>query len=227
MQGEYYHIYNRGVDKRAIFGDIFDVLRFYQSMEEFNVIEPIGSIYENRFNKKDKTKLGRETSKSGKLVDIVAYCLNPNHFHFILIPLVENGISEFMKRLLGGYTKFFNTKYKRSGALFQGLFKDVHIDTDEYLMYVSAYVNLNNRVHKPLGRETSKFKLMKSSWNEYMNTKIIKDKKGDNKLSGNPNDICQKDIILERFDDIRDYKKFAESALQSILKRRYEMDTLE
>ena len=74
VQGEYYHIYNRGVDKRAIFGDIFDVLRFYQSMEEFNVIEPIGSIYENRFNKKDKTKLGRETSKSGKLVDIVAYC---------------------------------------------------------------------------------------------------------------------------------------------------------
>jgi len=218
--GEYYHIYNRGVDKRKIFSDIFDVLRFYQCMEEFNVIEPVGSIYENHFN-----KLGRPTSKSEKLVDIVVYCLNLNHFHFILTPLTDDGISEFMKRLLGGYTKYFNNKHKRNGSLFQGAFKDIHIDSDEYLMHLSAYVNLNDRVHNPLGRRTSK--LVKSSWEEYLETEIIKDESGDNQIKNNPKDICEKDIILERFDNIREYKDFAESSLEGILERREELRDFE
>ena len=51
-EGEFYHIYNRGVDKRPIFLDIEDMKRFYQSMEEFNTKKPIGSIFENSFAKK-------------------------------------------------------------------------------------------------------------------------------------------------------------------------------
>ena len=115
VEGEYYHIYNRGVDKRTIFENKKDLFRFFQSIEEFNHLEPIGSIFLNSFNKKRKI--------SKKLVEIVCYCLNPNHFHFVLKPLVENGISEFMKRLNGGYTSYFNNRHKRNGVLFQGLFK--------------------------------------------------------------------------------------------------------
>ena len=89
VEGEYYHIYNRGVDKRTIFQDQEDLSRFFQSMEEFNYVEPIGSIFQNSFNKKRKN--------SKKLVEIICYCLNPNHFHFVLRQFVENGISEFMK----------------------------------------------------------------------------------------------------------------------------------
>lgn len=202
VAGEFYHVYNRGVDKRIIFSDQDDVNRFFQSMDEFNVIEPIGSIYENSFI---KNKLGNETSKSDekKLVNIIAYCLNPNHFHIILEQVEDGGISNFMKRLGGGYTKYYNKKEKRSGSLFQGVFKDAHIDSNEYLLYVSAYVNLNDRVHQ-LGNETSKLVKSRSSWAEYSDA-ISKE------------NFCEKDIILGQFKNKEEYKKFAKSALESII----------
>jgi len=200
--GEYYHIYNRGTDKRVIFNERFDLLRFTQSMEEFNVPEPIGSIYNNRF--KDRKKL---SASSAKLVDFVCFCLNPNHYHFILTPLVENGIEKFMQKLGAGYTMFFNVKYKRTGVLFQGRFKAVHIDSDEYLMYLNVYVNLNDRAHS-LGVSSAKW-MGKSSWGEY--------------IGENNENFCNKEIILGRFNSGVEYKKFAEETLKGIIKRKREM----
>src|SRR3989338_4945315 len=108
VTGEFYHIYNRGVDKRDIFMDQLDIDRFFQSMEEFNTINPIGSIYENRFvDKKDKS--GSKASKS-KLVDFIAYCLNPNHYHFILKQVDDKGVEKFMQRIGTGFAKYFNNK---------------------------------------------------------------------------------------------------------------------
>ena len=206
--GEHYHVYNRGVDKRITFTDEYDIRRFFQSMVEFNTIDPIGSLYENSF-----LQLGGETPKLGeKLVNIIAYCLNPNHFHLILEQLVDGDISEFMKRLGGGYTGYFNKKYERSGSLFQGVFKDVHIDSNEYLLHVSAYVNLNDRVHKlgnQLGGETPKLVRSMSSWGEYT----------DKRIKG----ICEREIILGQFKNIKEYKKFALSSLETIVKRKEEL----
>jgi len=199
INGEYYHIFNRGVDKREIFSDREDLFRFFQSMDEFNAINPIGSIYANSFVKKDK--LRRPTSKCDKLVNFVAFCLNPNHYHFILEQLVDGGISEFMKRLGGGYTKRFNDKHKRSGSLFQGRFKSVHINTNEYLLHVSAYVNLNNIIHRI---SVSKSSFVLSSWDEYIN------------VNHNKKTFCEKGIILEQFSGIAKYKEFAENSLISI-----------
>ncbi len=205
--GEHYHVYNRGVDKRIIFADTHDVHRFFQSMIEFNTVPPIGSLYENSF-----LQLGGETPKSGeKLVNIIAYCLNPNHFHLILEQLTDGGISEFMKRL-GGYTGYFNKKHERSGSLFQGVFKDVHIDSNEYLLHVSAYVNLNDRVHQ-LGGETPKLVESMSSWGEYM----------DKGIKG----ICEKEIILGQFKNVSEYKEFALSSLEAILKRKEDLKDLD
>src|SRR3989344_2403952 len=136
--GEFYHIYNRGVDKRDIVLSSRDSERFLQGMIGFNTIEPIGSLYENSFN-----SLGSLASKSG-LVNIVAYCLNPNHYHFLVEQLVDRGIEKFMHRLGTGYTKYFNLVSKRTGSLFQGPFKSIHIEDNEYLLHLSAYVNLNN-----------------------------------------------------------------------------------
>ncbi|MCR4333562.1 MAG: transposase [Patescibacteria group bacterium] len=201
---EFFHVYNRGVDKRIIFTDEHDIQRFFQSMVEFNTIDPIGSIYENSFR-----QLGGRTPKlTEKLVNIITYCLNPNHFHLILEQLVDGGISEFMKRVGGGFTGYFNNKYERSGALFQGKFKSVHIDSNEYLLHVSAYVNLNDRVHQ-LGGPTPKLVKSWSSWEEYMDPKI----KG----------ICKKEIILGQFEAINEYKKFALSSLKSIQSRKEEL----
>jgi len=208
--GQYYHIYNRGTDKRVIFMDKFDLWRFIQSMEEFNNLEPIGSIFENRYKNKekiDKNKLGNSVAK---LVDIVCYSLNPNHYHFILSPLVENGIEKFMHKLGSGFAQYFNQKYKRNGILFQGKYKSILIKTDEYLMYVSAYINLNNKIHF---RTYQKIKIDKtklfytSSWNEYIGKKKT--------------NFCNKEIILDRFnEDISEYKEFAESVSEGIIERR-------
>lgn len=212
--GEYYHIYNRGVDKRIIFSDEYDIERFVLSMIEFNTLEPIGSLYEKRFSK--NKKLGRETSKkaeteSQKLVDVVAYCLNPNHFHLLLKQTSDGGISEFIKRLSGGYTKYYNHRYERSGVLLQGVFKSIHVGSNEYLLHVSAYVNLNNRVHRldQLGRETSKLVKSRSSWQEYMQ------KGRDSKVN-----LCTKETILKQFRNSEEYRQFAENSLSGILEKR-------
>ncbi len=195
--GEHYHIFNRGVDKREIFSDSEDVVRFLRSMDEFNSVEPIGSIYENSFSD-SKKQLGSLASKL-KLVDFICYCLNPNHYHFILRQREEKGIEKFMHRVGTGYTKFFNNKCKRSGSLFQGTFKAVHISTNEQLLHTSVYVNLNDRVHR-LGDSVSK-----SSWGEYKN---------------NQKGFCEKDIVLGQFNNATEYKKFAESSLVDILERK-------
>src|SRR5574344_1985556 len=140
---EIYHIYNRGVDKRDVFLSKEDIFHFFNGLKEFNRLEPIGSLYENNF-KKNKASLGGSTYK---LVEIVAYCINPNHFHLILKQNTDKGIEKFMQKLGTSYTMYFNNKNNRNGALFQGRFKSKHIDTNEYILYLSAYVNLNDKIH--------------------------------------------------------------------------------
>lgn len=80
------------------------------------------------------------------MVKFIAYCINPNHYHFILQQVSEKGIEKFMQRLGMGYAKYFNNRRKRSGTLFQGKFKARHIDSNEYLLHVSSYVNLNYKL---------------------------------------------------------------------------------
>ncbi|MEK7652480.1 MAG: transposase [Patescibacteria group bacterium] len=199
---EYYHIFNRGVDKRKIFSDKYDLQRFFQSMKEFNTVEPIGSIYENSFNK-DKDKNHQLGASGAKLVEFTAYCLNPNHYHFILKQAHEKGIEKFMQKLGAGYTSYFNIKNKRTGVLFQGSFKSVHIDSNEQLLYASSYVNLNFKVHQ-LGARSAK--LWKSSWGEY--------------VGENNENFCKKDIILDQFKNKNEYKKYAMESLDLILENK-------
>ncbi len=204
-EGEYYHIYNRGVEKRTITEDWKDSERFLQSLELFNTIKPIGSIYNNSF--KDNAVL---RSSTPKLVDIVAYCLNPNHYHLILTPLVDGGIEKFMQKFGTGFTNYFNEKYKRSGGLFQGKFKSAHIDSNEYLLHVSSYVNLNDRVHRLRSRTPKSGTVVRSSWFEYLGK--IKEEK----------EICNKDIVLGQFKNTKEYEKYAKESLRFTLANRYE-----
>ncbi|MDO8183850.1 MAG: transposase [bacterium] len=201
--GEIFHVYNRGVDKRPIVFDKKDSDRFIKSLIEFNSEKPIGSIFENSFegNKKDGGQ---------KLVKIICYCLNPNHYHILLEQVTDKGIEKFMHRLGTGYSKYFNHRYKRSGALLQGRFKAVHVTDNRYLLHLSAYINLNDLVHQ-LGRPTSK--LVRSSWGEY--------------LKQSKNSLVNPEIILDQFDNIEDYKKFTEEALEIIKENKEENRELE
>jgi len=210
VNGEYYHIFNRGADKRVVFLGRDSFARFLQGMKEFNTTVPIGSIYENSFRKKDQLgQFGNSVSKlvfeQKKLVAVVCYCLNPNHYHFILQQLEDRGIEKFMHRIGVGYTKYFNKKHERTGVLFEGPFKAIHVDSNEYLLHLSAYVNLNNWVHR-LGNSVSK-----SSWEEYTYT--------------GRGDFCERGIILEQFKSVSEYKDFALSALQ-VTQERKDMEEL-
>jgi len=193
---EFYHIYNRGVDKREIFLERYDLDRFFQSMEEFNTLEPIGIIYEKSFLNLSQFKDSHE-----QLVRFICYCLNPNHYHFILQQVSDRGIEKFMHRLSGGYTRYFNEKYRRTGSLFQGAYKAVHIDSNEYFLHLSAYVNLNNYAHQ-LGSSATK-----SSWVEYIGT-------------DNANTFCSKKIILDQFQNPKEYEEFAKESLKNILEKK-------
>jgi len=201
---EYYHIYNRGVDKRDIFMDSEDVARFLVCMNIFNTTDSVGSVYEHS---RKELKFRSRAPKNKKLVHFIAFCLNQNHYHFILEPLVDNGIQKFMHKLSTGYTNYFNEKYKRSGALFQGKYKAIHIDSNEYLLHLSAYVNLNYKVHKNLNKKWME-SLPISSFMEYVEKSA--------KL------FCAKEIILEQFDSLREYKSFCELVLPDILRRKEE-----
>ena len=138
VTGQKYHVYNRGVDKRVIFSDKSDYLRFYLSMDYFNCVDVT-----TEFNRASTQKNKQED----KLVQLHAYCLLNNHFHLIIEQLKDGGISEFMKRVSVGYTGYFNEKNNRLGSLFQGTYKRVHIKTDEQANYLFAYVNENHIVH--------------------------------------------------------------------------------
>ncbi len=201
--GECYHIYNRGVDKRNILKDRSDWERFFKSMREFNRVDTVGSLYELSFVKSSALKPEEE-----KLVDFIAYCINPNHYHFILRQVSEKGIAKFMQRLGTGYTKYFNERHKRTGVLFQGKFKAVHVDTNSYLLHLSAYVNLNDRVHQ-LGSRTSKL-MSRTSYNEYLSTRA----------DHLQQEFCDKGIVLGQFKDVASYQIFAESSVAETIRRR-------
>ncbi len=198
---EFYHIYNRGIDKRLVTLDQEDSERFIQSLGEFNSIETIGSIYENSFNKEP-----RLNTIDKKLVNIVCYCLNPNHYHLLIEQLTDNGIEKFLHRLGMGYSKYFNNKYKRNGSLWQGRFKSKHIDNNEYLLRLSVYINLNDLVHQ-LGHPVSK--LVRKSWNEYIS--------GQTSIA-----LCDTTNILNQFKNINEYEEFCFETLDLIKNKRME-----
>lgn len=181
--GQHYHIFNRGVNHTPIFITPRDYKRFlgtivyYQKHEQ----KPRYSFYNPTFH-----NLISDT----KLVDIVAYCLMPNHFHFLLKQLMDGGVTEFLRKLTNSYTKYFNIKNKRIGPLFQGRFKSVHIETNEQLLHLSRYVHLNPVVSY-VTNEIETY--IWSSYREY--------------VLGLPG-LCSKSIILEQFKTLEDYKNF-------------------
>jgi putative transposase len=137
--GEYYHIYNRGTDKRKIFLDNHDRERFISLLFLCNSGIPL-----HRSDRGD-TSLQKilETPRETTLVDIGAYCLMPNHFHILVHEQTEGGISLFMQKLATAYTMYFNKRNDRKGSLFEGTFRAKHASDDDYLKYLFAYIHLN------------------------------------------------------------------------------------
>jgi putative transposase len=135
---EFYHVYNRGVDKRIIYQDAQDYERFTELLYVSNSSGRTDLL---------RIKAGHSSvfdwKRNDPLVAIGAYCLMPNHFHILLTPLQEDGVSTFMNKIGTSYAMYFNSKYKRKGSLYEGKFKAKHVQTDEYLKYLFSYIHLN------------------------------------------------------------------------------------
>ncbi len=135
---EYYHIYNRGTEKRNIFLDGADYERFIELLYLSNSQYAVDIRHVRRTHSSVY-----EYFRDNPLVYVGAYCLMPNHFHILLSPAVDHGVEKFMLKLGTGYSMYFNKRYERTGNLFQGKFKSQHADNDEYLKYLFSYIHLN------------------------------------------------------------------------------------
>lgn len=185
VNSHYYHVYNRGVEKRSIFENNWDKIRLLKTMQYYQLLGP-------------KPKLSKflvsqlfEPDLNQKIVDITCYCLMPNHFHFLLKQTKNGGITEFVSKLSNSYTKYYNVKHKRIGPLLQGEFKAVLIENDEQLLHVSRYIHLNPLVSL-LVKDLKEYRW--SSYKEF----VQNDSRG----------ICTKESILSFFKSPENYKQF-------------------
>ncbi|MEA3305790.1 MAG: transposase [Candidatus Omnitrophota bacterium] len=171
-------------------------------MKEFNTP---GHVINLRRSMSEVSPHSKEPKE--KLVEVVCYSLMPNHFHFILRQLIDKGISKFMQKLGTGYTGYFNTKYERSGALFQGVFKDAHIDNDAYLLHLSRYIHLNclgiiysNWKKEGIKNKKEALEFLKTyKWSSFP---FYLDREKPCLIKLAP------EIVINQFDSIEDYEKF-------------------
>ena len=142
---QFYHLYNRGVAHQPIFSSARDYERFLLCLSYYrynNLPFRLSKLLQIPKEKREQI-LAHLDSTNDLTVDLIAFCLMPNHIHVLLKQAVDGGISKFMKQIADSFTRYFNTKYQRVGPLFQGAFKAVRIETDEQLIHVSRYIHLN------------------------------------------------------------------------------------
>ena len=140
VTGEYYHIVNRGVDERKIFTSSRDFERFKRCLLLFNTTEltQLREASDNLFLEKLRT------GKITRLVDIIAYCLLDNHFHLFVRQKIERGVEQFLRKLLGGYTRYFNLVHDRKGVLLQSSSKIILVNHEAHFEHISRYIILNS-----------------------------------------------------------------------------------
>lgn len=185
---DFYHIFNRGVEKREVFSTERDYERFLQTLHYYQYSSP-----KPKFSNQGRFRF-KDFHKNPKIVEIVCYCLMPNHFHLLIRQLKESGISEYISKVTNSYVKYYNTKHNRIGPLFQGQFKAIAINSDEQLLHLSRYIHLN-----PLVSElTEKLENYKhSSYTEFVGL--------------TNNQICNTEPILSFFSQPEGYKLFIQN----------------
>lgn len=204
--GDYYHVYNRGVDKRKIFLGRQHYYRFILGLYEFNNQKATVN-FNWRFNYQSPTSIVEK--RRSLLVDIICFSLMPNHFHLILRQLTEGGISKFMQKLGTGYAKYFNRIYQRTGTLFEGRFKAILIEKDEYFVHLSRYIHLNCvGLIEPAWKEKGikNWKSAKKFLNQYKWSSYL-DYAGRHNFPL----LVNKEFLLNYFGSEENYRKFTNS----------------
>lgn len=194
-EDQFYHVFNRAIDRQTIFSTKWECKRALETLKFYRFADlPFKLSQLLNLPESDRQKIIINLNQNNKkLVEIIAFCLMPNHFHFLLKQLKENGISKFVANFTNSYTKYFNTKHERRGHLFEGLFKAVLVENNEQLLHLSRYIHLNP-VSSFIIKPDSLEKYDWSSLQEYLN--ISKE------------NLCSKEIVLNNFPSIEEYKKF-------------------
>jgi putative transposase len=139
VEGKVYHVFNKSIAGFNIFNNDSDFLRIKQALEYYQDDKPAVKLSKFIQTNHEINPASREK----KLVEIIAYCIMPTHFHLILNELSQKGISTFMGNALNSYTRYFNIKHNRKGPLWEGRFKKVLVENDEQLLHLTRYVHLN------------------------------------------------------------------------------------
>jgi putative transposase len=210
--GQYYHICNRGTDKRNIFLSAYDFARFIEMMRLLNRKKPIQSIYRYKQLKEKEQRASKSLQNprfcsdlDAPIVKFLCYTLIPNHYHFILKQITDQGIPKFMHKIGVGYTSYFNTKNQRTGSLFQGTYQAYQIPSTYKLLRVSCYINGNAEIHKIAKAD----KWPWSSYQDYLNLR-----RGT---------LCNKNIILEGFKNPRDYQDLTNDIIKESQAQKQEI----
>lgn len=161
VEGGYYHIYNRGVEKRIIFIDHQDYSVFLRFLKEY--LLPLNHPDLKTLQNLNKR---RHPINCSDYIDLLAFCLMPNHFHLFIKQKTNDGIKTFMKALSTNYAMYFNKKYDRVGPLFQNIYKAALIENESYLLHLTRYIHLNPKA--VLARDQPLHEYPYSSYSYYL-----------------------------------------------------------
>ncbi|NCO80111.1 hypothetical protein CO116_00920 [Candidatus Falkowbacteria bacterium CG_4_9_14_3_um_filter_38_19] len=148
-------------------------------------------------------------SSQPNLVDIICYCLNPNHYHLLIKQLVNDGVSKFMHKISISYTNYFNQKNNRSGSLFQGTYKTIEIKSNEHLQKLSCYINGNPEIHGIAKAKNWPW----SSCQDYLGLR-----RGT---------LCNKSKVLTEFKNINEYKKLLYKIIKDLREQKAEIKIMQ
>lgn len=208
-EGEHYHVFTRGVEKRKIFLDKGDYDRFQSLLYIMNQKE--GFVYRDFLKYHNLSEI-YDLERSETLVSVLSYSLMPNHFHLLLYEHTEGGISKFMAKVLTSYAMYFNTKYARSGPLFVRPFRSSHISNESYYLYIFSYIHLNiiSLIQKDWEEVgiNDKSKAEEFIKNYKYSTFCEFESKNNTRLESKIIDFTRVPAYLKRSFDIRDFIKF-------------------
>lgn len=198
--GECYHVFNRGVNKQVIFHDKGDYSRFLFLILYFQsslVFQQLSRLVKHFVQHSVLDTIDVNEIIKNRRVELITFCIMPNHFHLILKESEEGGIATYMQRVLNAYAKYYNTKYDKSGHVFQGPYRAVHVEDNRQLLHLSAYIHRNPReISKWLNKENQ------YEWSSYQ------DFIGENRWG----DLLLPDIILGQFKGQIKYYKFVRTS---------------
>lgn len=172
----YYHIYNRGVEKRIIFQDEQDYAVFLSYLKTYLLPKNEKELMDKLANPNTSYKERESILSLLRLnnfadeITLLTYCLMPNHFHFLIKQKFSTSMDKFLNSLGTRYTMYFNRKYKRVGHLYQGVYKAVLVSSDEQLLHLSRYIHRNPQPSSALKGQALRASLLKqpSSYPEYL-----------------------------------------------------------